>query len=197
MTNAELEKKVRSLETTRAIVIAVALIFGISGAWGGRILADAKKQLASLADPVGQFNDAKEKALQDFSSEASSEKNRQVKVFREDVHVQHKQTPDGKDVCEIFTDMQVCYGSQQTNTDRNFAINGNVVFTNAFEKSPEILFSTVGVAGDWDTGYALFAGNATNAGANFQGIETTRGRGAAGLTVTVTYMAIGKPAKAK
>jgi hypothetical protein len=83
---ATLEERVRNLETTRAVIVTVCIIFGISGAWGYKVLHTAKQELDGLANPVGVFNDAKETALAEFRAQAKQEKDRQVDAFKRDSH---------------------------------------------------------------------------------------------------------------
>jgi len=53
----KLDGRVRSLETTRTVIIGVCLIFGVSGAWGYKVLQTAKRQLDGLVrkKPPGPF----------------------------------------------------------------------------------------------------------------------------------------------
>jgi hypothetical protein len=99
----------------------------------------------------------------------------------------------GSDQCRIIQDLQVCWGSKQVAVlNHDSVFDGDVTFANPFAVAPQILFSAVGDTKQ-DMAYALFAGSAESTTANFQGIETTRGRATPGLPVTVTYLAIGKP----
>lgn len=70
---AALEKRIASLESkynvTVRTVAAVAVIFGVSGAWGGKLLSDAKGQIAQLQTSVedvsktyAKYEDALKKA---------------------------------------------------------------------------------------------------------------------------------------
>jgi hypothetical protein len=45
---AALEKRIESLQNKYKLVIAVAVIFGVSGAWGGKLLSDAQERIAQL-----------------------------------------------------------------------------------------------------------------------------------------------------
>jgi hypothetical protein len=64
-TNAELEKRIRDLETTRTIVVAIAVIFGVSGGWGAYRLNQingaidsAQARVKGLEDTIDTANKA-------------------------------------------------------------------------------------------------------------------------------------------
>jgi len=67
-TSADLEKRVQSLENKFWVAVAVAAIFGISGAFGYSMLLSAQKQLATLQDGVGTVQRASAAAIQDINA---------------------------------------------------------------------------------------------------------------------------------
>jgi hypothetical protein len=81
-----IEKRVQSLENTKALILALCLIFGVSGAWGYHLLLNARTQLKDLADPTDKFSLAKEKALADFKGKATQEKEAQIAAFKAEAH---------------------------------------------------------------------------------------------------------------
>jgi hypothetical protein len=75
---ADLEKRMTSLETKYSIAVGitvvVAAIFGISGAWGAKLLSDAYKQIGDLRTSVSKtaddFTKAKETAIAEVKNSA-------------------------------------------------------------------------------------------------------------------------------
>jgi hypothetical protein len=60
---ADLEKRVQALENKLWVALAVAAIFGISGAFGFSMLRDAQKQLADLRDGVKVVEQTRDSAI--------------------------------------------------------------------------------------------------------------------------------------
>ncbi len=60
---ADLDKRVQALENRLRVALAVAAIFGISGAFGFSMLRDAQKQLADLRDGVKVVEQARDTAI--------------------------------------------------------------------------------------------------------------------------------------
>jgi hypothetical protein len=83
---ANLEERVRGLENTRNLILALCLIFGVSGAWGYKLLLHARAQLNDLTEPTDKFAAAKAEALAKFKESATQEQNAQLAAFKAAAH---------------------------------------------------------------------------------------------------------------
>ena len=87
----KLRDKVERLETTRIVLITVAAIFGIAGAWGASILQSVQNRLATAQGQVADLQqkgtqpiiDAERKAVADAISEISNAKEAQVEALNQ------------------------------------------------------------------------------------------------------------------
>jgi hypothetical protein len=66
MAGVSLEKRVQTLENKLWVAGAVAVIFGVSGAWGFSALHEAQTQLSELQKGVQAVKDARDAALADL-----------------------------------------------------------------------------------------------------------------------------------
>lgn len=67
-TSVSLEERVQKLENWLKIAVGVAVVFGISGAWGFSLLQAAQKQLTALQDGIHTVKQQRDEALSDVKA---------------------------------------------------------------------------------------------------------------------------------
>jgi DNA repair exonuclease SbcCD ATPase subunit len=84
----KLQDRVRTLETTKNILVAVALIFGISGSFGWYLLQSAQTRLSQVSAQVEKLengtkmiSDAEQKAVADAKRDIDAERASQLRSF--------------------------------------------------------------------------------------------------------------------
>ena len=101
---SSLEKQVLNLNVIAKVIIGVAVVFGVAGGWGYKILSGAKEDLKNLTDKVQTaesfFNDLEakaEKSLNEFSELRKKELQSLVDTWPEGDYciVMKEPCPDG------------------------------------------------------------------------------------------------------
>lgn len=102
---------------------------------------------------------------------------------------------DNGDICRIFQDFQICWGSTKVQTDTNQGFDVAFVFANEFDEDPKVVLSAI-ADDQYARLYALSAPtvrtkDVTSRGGEVHGWPNDHGS----LSVLVSYIAIGKPHK--
>ena len=87
-----LEKRIQVLENRFWVAGAIAVIFGVSGAWGFSMLHDAQKQLVQLQGGVQTVKDARDAALESLKKS----KETQISDFNQQAKEIAKQAVSGE-----------------------------------------------------------------------------------------------------
>jgi len=191
----KLQDTIQSLETTKNVLIAVAVIFGLAGAWGANALQAAKSDIVALQAPIQKFKDTVKTEVDGAKFKIQNEAKLQTDTF--DAHadsvLQNVITLDSneKGSCSRMKDIQICWGKQVGNpmqdlSRRTFSFR----FRQPFSEVPVV---TEGIDADPLRGpfvYAVSQGNPQKE--TYDGnLEEVRGRPQDG-TVRVSYVAVGK-----